>query len=36
MKPHVGLILPLRDAKAAHDALEQRLTTGKILLQLPQ
>lgn len=36
MQPNVGLILPLRDAKSAHDALEQRRTTGKILLQIPQ
>lgn len=36
MQPNVGLILPLRDAKSAHDALEQRRTTGKVLLHIPQ
>ena len=36
MQPNIGLILPLKDAKSAHDALEQRRTTGKILLQIPQ
>jgi hypothetical protein len=36
MLPSIGLELPLKDAKSAHDALEQRRTSGKILLRIPQ
>jgi NADPH:quinone reductase-like Zn-dependent oxidoreductase len=36
MQPRIGLVLPLSDASGAHDALEQRRTTGKILLSIPQ
>ena len=36
LQPSIGLVLPLSGASEAHDALEQRRTTGKILLQVPQ
>jgi NADPH:quinone reductase len=36
MQPRIGLVLPLSDARDAHDALQQRRTTGKILLRIPQ
>ena len=36
MQPNIGLTLPLSSAREAHDALQQRSTTGKVLLQLPQ
>ena len=32
MKVRIGATFPLADAKAAHDALEGRKTTGKVLL----
>jgi NADPH:quinone reductase-like Zn-dependent oxidoreductase len=36
LQPRIGLVVPLSDARDAHDALEQRRTTGKILLRIPQ
>ena len=35
MQPKIGLTLPLASAGDAHDALQERRTTGKILLQVP-
>lgn len=35
MQPKIGLTLPLGSAGDAHNALQERRTTGKILLQVP-
>jgi NADPH2:quinone reductase len=36
MRPSIGMTVPLSSAREAHDALQQRSTTGKLLLQVPQ